>query len=151
MLDTKETYRLMFPNSSNSSEARVVTIPSATADASRVRNELEQLLKQHEFDEKAIFGIQLALEEAFINAIKHGNNNDPDKKVHITYRVTRERFDIHIRDEGPGFDPNDVPDPLAPENLERDCGRGLLLMRHYMTQVEHHEPGNAVSMSKVKD
>ncbi len=151
MLDTQEVHEPMFPNSPNHPEAQIVTIPSITDHASRVRDELERLLRDNEFADKDIFGIQLALEEAFINAIKHGNQNDPTKKVHITYRVTRERFDIHIRDEGPGFDPDDVPDPLAPENLERDCGRGLLLMRHYMTEVQHHEPGNAVSMSKVKE
>ena len=55
-----------------------------------------------------------------------------------------------IADEGKGFDPDDVPDPMAPENLERPCGRGLLLMRHYMTEVTYHPPGNRLSMSKVR-
>jgi len=64
--------------------------------------------------------------------------------------VTAERIDITIRDEGPGFDPADVPDPLAVENLERPCGRGLLLMRHYMTEVNFPPPGNMVTMSKVR-
>src|SRR5438128_635610 len=57
---------------------------------------------------------------------------------------------FEITDEGPGFDPEDVPDPTAPENLERPCGRGLLLMRHYMTEVAYHDRGRAVRMAKVR-
>ena len=61
------------------------------------------------------------------------------RKSHISYRVLGDRFEVHISDEGPGFDPTDVPDPTAVENLERPCGRGLMLMRHYMTEV-HYTP-----------
>jgi serine/threonine-protein kinase RsbW len=56
---------------------------------------------------------------------------------------------VRITDEGPGFDPADVPDPTAVENLERPCGRGLMLMRHYMNEVAYSERGNTVTMSKV--
>ena len=66
-----------------------------------------------------IFSIKLALEEALVNAIKHGNQMDRDKKVLIAYRFVADRFDIRIADEGTGFDPADVPDPTAIENLER--------------------------------
>jgi serine/threonine-protein kinase RsbW len=76
---------------------------------------------------------------------------DRSKKVVISYHVNAERFDIHITDEGKGFDPEDVPDPMAVENLERPCGRGLLLMRHYMTEVMFHAPGNRLSMSKLRN
>ena len=89
--------------------------------------------------------------EAIVNAIKHGNQLDTSKRVFVKYHVSHERFEIHIKDEGPGFDPMDVPDPMAPENLERECGRGLLLMKHYMTEVKFHAPGNAVSMVKVRE
>ena len=74
---------------------------------------------------------------------------DRAKKVHIAYRVLADRFEVHITDEGPGFDPGDVPDPTAVENLERPCGRGLMLMRHYMTEVAYNGRGNRVTMSKV--
>jgi serine/threonine-protein kinase RsbW len=57
---------------------------------------------------------------------------------------------VRIADQGPGFNPSDVPDPVAFENLERPCGRGLLLMRHYMTDVVFDPPGNCVVMSKVR-
>jgi serine/threonine-protein kinase RsbW len=75
---------------------------------------------------------------------------DPDKRVFVTYRVCRERFEIRITDEGEGFNPEDVPDPTAIENLERPCGRGLLLMRGFMTEVEYRGKGNCVHMAKVK-
>ena len=126
-----------------------VVIHSDPAEARRVQDVIESHLRAHDYGEHDIFGIRLALEEAMVNAIKHGNNMDRGKKVQISYRVRRERFDITIADEGPGFDPSDVPDPTAVENLERPCGRGLMLMRHYMTEVEFGQGGNTVRMSKV--
>jgi serine/threonine-protein kinase RsbW len=129
---------------------RDVVIPSDPAEARRVQDDIEAALKACQFEEKEIFSIKLALEEALVNAIKHGNQMDRSKKVHISYRVSADCFEIKITDEGKGFDPEDVPDPMAPENLERPCGRGLLLMRHYMTEVTYHAPGNRLSMSKVR-
>ncbi|MGE3804588.1 MAG: ATP-binding protein [Gemmataceae bacterium] len=110
---------------------------------------VEGLLKQYEYCERTIHGIFLALEEAFANAIKHGHGLDDSKSVRFTYQVTQERFEAHVEDEGPGFDPCEVPDPTAPENLERNCGRGVFLIRHYMTHVEYNERGNAVRMVKI--
>jgi serine/threonine-protein kinase RsbW len=74
---------------------------------------------------------------------------DRAKKVRIAYQLFPDRFQVQITDEGTGFDPGDVPDPTAFENLERPCGRGLMLMRHYMTDVAFNQRGNIVTMSKV--
>ncbi len=126
-----------------------VVIPSDTVEARRVQEEIERLLLAHGLTEKEIFGIRLALEEALVNAIKHGNQMDRAKKVAISYVVHAERFEIHISDEGPGFDPADVPDPTAVENIERPCGRGLMLMRYYMTEVAYSPRGNSVRMWKA--
>jgi serine/threonine-protein kinase RsbW len=128
-----------------------LVIPSDPAEARRVQDEIESALRAYRFDDREVFSIKLALEEALVNAIKHGNQMDPAKKVRISYRISPDRFDVHIADEGRGFDPEDVPDPMAAENLERPCGRGLLLMRHYMTEVIFHAPGNRLSMSKVRN
>jgi len=128
-----------------------VTIPSDTAEARRVQNDIETALKAHQFGEREIFSIILAFEEAIVNAIKHGNQMDRDKKVRISYTVRPERFAVEITDEGHGFDPCDVPDPTAVENLERPCGRGLMLMRHYMTHVTFNERGNSVYMFKNRN
>src|SRR5262245_54088904 len=109
-----------------------VVIPSDPAEARRVQEVVEQLLRAHHASEKDIFGIRLALEEALVNAIKHGNQMDRSKTVKVVSFVQAERFEVHITDEGSGFDPGDVPDPTAVENIERPCGRGLMLMRYYM-------------------
>jgi serine/threonine-protein kinase RsbW len=128
-----------------------VTIPSDTVEARRVQDEIEQALKAHQFAEREIFSIILAFEEAVVNAIKHGNQMDRSKTVRIAYSVALDRFAVQITDEGRGFDPCDVPDPTAVENLERPCGRGLMLMRHYMSEVSFNERGNSVYMCKNKN
>jgi serine/threonine-protein kinase RsbW len=138
-------------NTAGTSPPLELVIPSDLAEARRVQGEIEQALQSVQFTEKEIFAVRLALEEALVNAIKHGNQMDEAKKVRIAYTVTAERFDITIIDEGPGFDPADVPDPTDPENLERPCGRGLMLMRHYMSEVNYHGRGNSVAMSKVRN
>jgi serine/threonine-protein kinase RsbW len=127
-----------------------VAIPSDPNEARCVQELIEKHLRSNAFEDKEIFSIKLALEEALVNAIKHGNQMDRAKQVHINFSINSERFEIRIVDEGKGFDLDDVPDPMDPENLERPCGRGLLLMRHYMTEVTFHPPGNRLTMSKVR-
>lgn len=124
-------------------------IPSDPAAAQSIQQRIEQLLTARQTHQQDLFGIKLALEEALINAIKHGNQMDCTKKVHVCFAVEFDRFEVQITDEGPGFDPNDVPDPTAIENLERPCGRGLMLMRHYMSQVTYTNTGNTVIMHKI--
>jgi serine/threonine-protein kinase RsbW len=102
------------------------------------------------YSHKEVFGVRLAVEEAVVNAIKHAHGGDPAKTVRVRYRVTPERFVAEVQDEGPGFDPARVPDPLAPENMDRDCGRGLLLIRNYMTSVQHNAAGNHVTLCKER-
>jgi serine/threonine-protein kinase RsbW len=128
-----------------------ITIRSDLNEARPVQAVIEDALHGVHFSDHEIFGIRLALEEALVNAIKHGNQMDHTKRVRVAYGVAPDRFDVQITDEGPGFDPVDVPDPTAPENIERPCGRGLLLMRHYMTEVAYHDRGRTVRMSKVRN
>jgi serine/threonine-protein kinase RsbW len=128
-----------------------VVIRSDPGEARRVQEDIERLLRAHQYTDHEIFGVKLALEEALVNAIKHGNRFDLDKKVAIAYSVQSERFEVQITDEGNGFDPNDVPDPTAVENLERPCGRGLMLMRYYMNEVSFSASGNRVSMTKLRN
>ena len=126
-----------------------LVICSDPAEARRVQDQVEQHLKDFQYHDHDIFCIRLALEEALVNAIKHGNQMDRSKSVRISYRVGPDRFDIQITDEGSGFDPQEVPDPTAAENLERPNGRGLMLMRYYMSHVTFNTQGNCVHMSKV--
>jgi serine/threonine-protein kinase RsbW len=94
---------------------------------------------------KDIFGTRLALEEAICNAIKHGHRHDPTKLVEIRYSIRADHFLVAVEDQGPGFDPSQVPDATARENLERPSGRGLLLMRHYTAWLRHNRNGNCVT------
>lgn len=136
---------------SSSEHTADVTIPSDLAEARRIQELIEGALQASAYAEHDVFAIKLALEEALVNAIKHGNQMDPDKRVFVSYRISPDRFEIRITDEGDGFNPEDVPDPTAIENLERPCGRGLLLMRGFMTEVQYHGKGNSVSMAKVRE
>ncbi|MCI0703242.1 MAG: ATP-binding protein [Planctomycetia bacterium] len=131
--------------------ATELSIPSDLAEARRVQGLIEEALQASAFSEHDIFAIKLALEEALVNAIKHGNQMDPDKRVYIIFQVTTDRFEIRITDEGEGFNPEDVPDPTDERFIDRPSGRGLLLMRGFMTTVEYHGKGNSVSMSKVRE
>jgi serine/threonine-protein kinase RsbW len=98
--------------------------------------------------EKETFAIRLALEEALVNAIKHGHRGDPRKEVQLRYHHTPECLLVEIEDQGPGFKREGLPDPCAPGNLERPCGRGLLLMQRYMTWVRFNDAGNRVTMCR---
>ncbi len=105
-------------------------------------------MEQFDYPRKDTFAVRLALEEALVNAIKHGNRGDPAKEARLRYSVSAEMVLLEVEDEGAGFDPAGVPDPLAPENLERPSGRGLFLIRKYMTWMSHNERGNCITMCK---
>jgi serine/threonine-protein kinase RsbW len=92
--------------------------------------------------------VVLALDEAIVNAIKHGNNYDETKNVTIVADITCQEAKFSIADEGPGYSISDVPDPRAPENLLRTSGRGLLLIRTIMDEMSLNEQGNTVTMIK---
>lgn len=95
------------------------------------------------FDEEAEFHIEMAVHEAVINAIHHGNKEDPRKKVHLKFLVFEDGLEIHVQDEGQGFDPGKLPDPLAKENLLNISGRGIFLVRKFMDEfrVENVQGG----------
>jgi serine/threonine-protein kinase RsbW len=127
-----------------------VTIPSDTVAGQALQEQILRQLEDLQFGEHDLFGVRLALEEALVNAIKHGNRLDPAKNVRVQWCVDHERVVIEIEDEGEGFDPGDVPDPTADENLERPCGRGIHLMRAFMTSIEYYDRGNRVVLIKAK-
>jgi serine/threonine-protein kinase RsbW len=97
-------------------------------------------------DGENFFALRIALEEALINAIKHGNRMDPQKKVHVEAHIKSDRAEITIEDEGPGFDRTTIPDPTAEENLQKCSGRGILLIEAYMTNVTWDRNGRRLRM-----
>jgi serine/threonine-protein kinase RsbW len=102
------------------------------------------------WSESELFGVHMALEEAIINAIKHGNKLAPEKQVHVEVEADSESFMLRVTDEGEGFDPAAVPDCTLDENLELGCGRGLMLMNHYMDEVRFNERGNSLEIRKAR-
>jgi serine/threonine-protein kinase RsbW len=119
-----------------------------TADLPRVINGVAESMTRHGYPRRDVFAVRLALEEALINSLKHGHGHDPSKVVRVRCRVTRGAVLVRAEDQGPGFDPGKVADPLDPENLGRPCGRGLLLMRHYMDWVRYGRGGRRITLCK---
>ncbi len=130
--------------------SKSIEIKSHASEMEQVCREILAAAASSSFSEEDVFSIHLALEEAFINAVKHGNKNDLNKKISIDYIISDDKFEITVSDEGEGFEPDVVPDPRIDENLCKSSGRGLLLIRSYMDKVEHSEKGNAILMVKNK-
>lgn len=102
------------------------------------------------FDEDAQHHIAMAVREAAVNAVLHGNAYDPTKKFFIAYEMSPERLVITVTDQGKGLDPSSIPDPLAPENLLKTSGRGIFLIRSFMDEVtiKNLDPGTEITLVK---
>ena len=112
--------------------------------------EILDALQLHGWSAGDKFGIQMAMEEAVMNAIKHGNGCDPTKMVDINLGFDDQKFEATISDAGCGFNPDEVPDPTADENIGKTCGRGVMLMKEFVDSLEYNETGNEVKMMKKK-
>jgi len=109
-----------------------------------------QLATQTGFDEDVRDGIAMSVREAMINAVLHGNAYDPDKRVNLSLEQNGRELIITIADEGRGLEPDEIPDPLAPENLMKQSGRGIFLIRAFMDEVRFRklEPGTEITLIK---
>ena len=127
-----------------------LTIRSDTAEGLKVQEQIVGLMESHGFSERDVFGMRLALEEALVNAIRHGNGLSPDKSVQVSCTLCDDLVRVVITDEGEGFSPGEVPDPTAIENLEKPGGRGIMLMKAFMSAIEYNESGNQLTLEKVR-
>ena len=93
------------------------------------------------------FAIRLALDEALANAIVYGNRLDPGKRVHVVLRKLDGGVEVHVQDQGQGFDPNGIPDPTRPDCIERSAGRGLFLIKGLVDDIAFNEQGNSICMT----
>jgi serine/threonine-protein kinase RsbW len=93
------------------------------------------------------FNLRTALAEALGNAIRYGNGEDPERMVRVYVELRRDFVRIHIDDDGQGFDPSRLPDPTHPDNLEREFGRGLFVIRHLVDDVAFNEKGNGICLT----
>ncbi len=134
------------PNSEPAFETCVVK--SSLTDIEQPKRRILEAVQAHRFDDAAIFAIQLALEEALTNAVKHGNCCDPCKEVTVRFAVDDHRAVIIVRDEGAGFEPARIPDPTQPDRLPLPNGRGIMLLRAYMDEIEYRDCGRELYMVK---
>ena len=115
-----------------------------------VQDAVAAALAARGYDEGAMFAIRLAIEESLVNAFRHGNRGDPNKSVFFRADIDEIRAVFEVQDQGPGFDPRAIPDPTEDENLEIPSGRGVMLIKAYMTEVEFVKPGNVLRMRYAK-
>ncbi len=123
-------------------------IPSKMDAAHQVVQEVLHQLQLRSWPAHDVFCVHLALEEALINAIKHGNRLDPAKQVHIGCWLCPASVRLEIADEGLGFDPEAIPDPTHEDGIFSTSGRGIMLMRSFMTSVQYADSGRRVILEK---
>ncbi|MEC8553872.1 MAG: ATP-binding protein [Planctomycetota bacterium] len=126
------------------------TIPSSTDVGHEVIEQLLTALTEAAWEGSDLFHVQMAAEEAMVNAVTHGNKKSVDKSVEIEFRVSPECVELRFRDEGEGFSPDEIPDPTDDEHLADVHGRGVFLIRRMMTEVTYNDRGNEVTMVKRK-
>lgn len=109
-----------------------------------------EILKEMEFDEETTEQVSLAVIEAGTNAIKHGNEEDLNKRAYFEFIVHADKLTIVVQDEGKGFKREEVADPLDPANLLKSSGRGIFLMEACMDSVTYEKSGTSIKMVKHK-
>jgi len=126
-------------------------IPADYVHGREVQARILDEVSKFKYNSDSVFAIKLSLEEALVNAIKHGNKLDATKKVYIEALVGPKQTELSIEDEGPGFERQCVPDPTSEENLEKSSGRGILLIEAYMSSVAWTHNGRRMHMIKRND
>lgn len=114
-----------------------------------VQTVLAQLTAIVGFSDDQNHYMSVAVRESVANAIKHGNQNDEDKRVTVDFTAVPGQITVEITDQGPGFDPDSVPDPLAPENLLKADGRGIFFMRQFMDEVSYAFPARGGTLVRM--
>ena len=129
-----------------------ITISSRFENIELVQVVAEHLCENAGVDEDGSHWVGMAVREAVANAIKHGNKLDVRKKVNATFELHGSELEIKISDEGEGFDPETVGDPLNPQNLMKTSGRGIFYIRTFMDEVQYSfNPGEGMSLLMTKD
>jgi serine/threonine-protein kinase RsbW len=126
------------------------TLGSSIESVDLVEKTAEEFAERSGFDEDTIPNIVMAVREATVNAVLHGNAYDPAKHITASFETTADSLIIRIADQGAGIDPDTVPDPLAPENILRGSGRGIFLIRAFMDEVHFRQlhPGTELTLIK---
>ena len=128
------------------SDTKELTLASSLNNLSMIEPFVMEVTSWAKLDEEKSEGLMLVLSEAITNAIEHGNKEDESKLVKVAATLTAEKLSITVTDEGEGFDPSKVDDPLKEENLLKDGGRGIFLMKLYADEVSHQGRGNILNI-----
>lgn len=129
------------------SNTQTATFSSGFDLLEQLENFVDKLRSWAGFNKELYDNILLVLSEAVANALVHGNKRDPEKKVKVTARLNRgELLKIDIKDEGEGFDPSGLPDPLEDENLLKAGGRGVFIIKQYAEHAEYSEDGTRLTL-----
>jgi serine/threonine-protein kinase RsbW len=126
------------------------TLDSTLESVNMAEQKAFEIASKRGFGEDERHHIAMAVREAAVNAVLHGNAYDPNKKVFVAYEMTPDALVITVTDQGKGLDPRCIPDPLAPENLLKASGRGIFLIRSFMDEVtiRNLHPGTEVKLIK---
>jgi serine/threonine-protein kinase RsbW len=143
--------RVMTSRESRNMEKTQTTLESTLDSVDKAETLVMEEAGKNGFDDDDQQQIGMAIRECMVNAVVHGNRYNKNKKVHLEIDRSSEALTVIIGDEGAGFDINSLPDPLAPENLLRQSGRGLLLIRAFMDEFDlHPRPGGGTEVRLVK-
>ena len=123
-----------------------LVLESEMNSISQVEKLIDAQAQMLNIDDEVYGKYMLSVVECVNNAIVHGNKMDKNKKVTMHYHISNTKIEVTVSDEGDGFDPDSLPDPTAEENLERDCGRGIFLMRHLSYELEFANNGRTITM-----
>ena len=118
------------------------TYPSIPETVAEIDSFLDQRLRAAGFPDDMLADVAVSVSEVVNNAVVHGNGRNPDKQVLLDLEIKTDRVTISVQDQGNGFDPDALPDPVASENLMRDVGRGLFIVRAYMDEVHFQKVGS---------
>jgi serine/threonine-protein kinase RsbW len=126
------------------------TLDSTLDSVNKIELTAEQIAQRAGFDEDSTLNIAMAVREAAVNAVLHGNAYDTNKHVVASFETTTDSLIVRIADQGPGLDPDKIPDPLAPENILRGSGRGIFLIKAFMDEVNFRQlhPGTELTLIK---
>ena len=124
-----------------------IQVPSISENIRMIESFIDNAKDRFHLDDDIYGNIMIAVTEAVNNAIKHGNGNDKAKNVYLSLALNESMIKFIVKDEGPGFNYDSLPDPTAPENIEKPGGRGIFLMRHLSDEVEFKDDGRVVELS----
>lgn len=126
------------------------TLDSSLDSVNKIEQTAEVTAQRAGFDEDTVSHVAMAVREAAVNAVLHGNSYDPNKHITASFETTPESLIVRITDQGPGLNPDTLPDPLAPENILRGSGRGIFLIRAFMDEVNFRQlhPGTELTLIK---